>query len=81
LAAKTLFNHGCYLESEGIKYKPIDITTEAYLDFEAYQFASAKISFLVDDDRDYLLNIQSYEVERTSNSDVKFPKDIKFKLK
>jgi hypothetical protein len=40
LAAKTLFNHGCYLESEGIKYKPIDITTEAYLDFEAYQFAS-----------------------------------------
>lgn len=81
LSAKTLLAYGCYLESAGITYKPIDITIEAHLDFEEYQFATAEISFLVDDDRDYLLNIQSYEVERTSNRDVKFPKDIKFKLK
>lgn len=80
LRAKTLLN-GCYLESDGIKYKPITITTEAFMDMEAYQFATAKLSFLVDEDRDYLLNMQSYEVDCTSSKDVKFAKDIKFKIK
>ena len=48
-----------YLESNGIAYKPTEINTETNFDFTTDKWATAELCFLVDDDKDYTLNIKS----------------------
>lgn len=47
------------LESNGVTYKPVGVTAETDFDFPTDKWATAELSFLVDDSKQYALNIKS----------------------
>lgn len=47
------------LENNGVAYNPISVNSEAFMDYDSYKWATAKLNFLVDDNKQYTLNIKS----------------------